>query len=885
MPRVTLLAEVSAATEGAGDSLRFAVLRDAGDIASPLTVRYATSGTASAGTDYAMPSGVVTIPANQRHAVISITPLNDTQIESRETVVVELLPDAAYQLGATALRRAQGAIADDDRLGTGSAVIAANAFNTFSWFGPASVSNVPVGGMPFGTARRVTLNSVPANFWDAQIRGTNATSLNAGDKLLWRFWVRSTNGQPVNFSAVLEREGSPWTKSVTRGISTRSTEWQLVLIPAQVAESYSPGGMAVALQFGQQTQSFEVGGMELISYGSAVALADLPMSNQTYFGRAGADYAWRDAADERIEQLRKSDLTLDIVDTSGNRITEATVRVRLDQHAFGFGTAVDSRALLEQPLANRVPYQNIVREHFSSVVLENDLKWAGWQNAPWRAINALNWFEANGIDNIRGHTLIWPYWQYMEASPGSIYGGINYRSDPNKPDSQEEYEARVTVDGQAAAQNWLRQRIVNQIGSQASNVNLAGRLRDWDVINEPWGAGQVTGIVGQDQWKVWLDTARAAEPSARLFVNDYPALDGGSHLDGFYNILASLKAQGAPIDGLGLQGHVGSTTPDIDRVLATYDRFAQLDLAMQITEFDITHPEEQLQADYLRDLMLLTFSHEGFDSFLIWGFWAGRHWLPEAALWRQDWSIKPNGQMWVDLVGSEWTTDVSGPTDAAGRFEARGFDGRYTVEITHDGLTTTHTVTLDADDTTTTLVIPDRRAPSVDAVVYEFDAPQPRVRIRFSEDIGNTLTASDVILLNMTTGQPLTGFTLNYDASQKAATLTFAAIPTNGRWTMSIPAGAVSDLSNNLNLAAGGQFDVLAGDANRDGAVDFADLLIVAQNFGATGRSFSQGNFDYDAPGRVDFADLLIAAQNFGGSLLSAEAHRVERTRSRIIEL
>jgi GH35 family endo-1,4-beta-xylanase len=885
LPRVTLQAEVSAAVEGAGDSLRFAVVRDATNITSPLTVRFALSGNASAGSDYPTPSGVVTIPANQRFAPITVAPINDTAVESRETVAVELVPDPAYTLGATALRKAQGTIADDDRLGAGTALLAPNAFNSFGWFGPASVSNVAVSDMPFSTARRVTLNSVPANFWEAQVRGNNPVAVNAGDKLLWRFWVRSVNSQPVNFSAVLEREGAPWTKSAAAGVSTRSTQWQLMLVPAQVAENYAPGGMGIALQFGQQTQSFEIGGMELINYGPSIALSDLPMSNQTYFGRSGSDYSWRDAAYARVEQLRKSDLTLSIRDTSGNLVTDATVRVRLDQHAFGFGTAVDSWALLEQPISNRTPYQNIVRDHFSSVVLENDLKWSGWQNTPWRAINALNWFDANGIDNVRGHNLIWPYWQYMEASTGNTYGGINYRSDPNKPDAQEEYEAHVAIDGQASARAWLRQRIVNHISSQASNINLQGRLRDWDVINEPWASGEVTTVVGQDQWKVWLDTARAADPSARLFVNDYPALDAGSHLDGFHDILASLKAQGAAIDGLGLQGHVGTATPDIDRVLATYDRFAQLELAMQITEFDITHPDEQLQADYLRDLMLATFSHEGFDSFLIWGFWAGRHWLPDAALWRQDWSIKPNGQMWVDLVGSEWTTDLTGPTNAAGQFLARGFDGRYTVEITHEGLTTVQTVTLDAADTAATVVIPDRRSPRVDAVVYEFDAPQPRVRIDFSEDIGATLTASDIVLTNTTTGQTLTGFSVSYDAIQKQARIGFASIPTDGRWTLTLPEAAVRDLSNNPNALASGSFEVLTGDADRDGTVGFSDLLIVAQNYGTTGRTFSQGNFDYDLAGRVDFDDLLIVAQRYGNSLIRPARSQSRRYRMTVIEL
>jgi hypothetical protein len=50
------------------------------------------------------------------------------------------------------------------------------------------------------------------------------------------------------------------------------------------------------------------------------------------------------------------------------------------------------------------------------------------------------------------------------------------------------------------------------------------------------------------------------------------------------------------------------------------------------------------------------------------------------------------------------------------------------------------------------------------------------------------------------------------------------------------------------------------GDANGDGRVDFADLLILAQNYGKPG-GWSAG--DFNADGAVGFDDLLILAQNY----------------------
>jgi autotransporter-associated beta strand protein len=75
------------------------------------------------------------------------------------------------------------------------------------------------------------------------------------------------------------------------------------------------------------------------------------------------------------------------------------------------------------------------------------------------------------------------------------------------------------------------------------------------------------------------------------------------------------------------------------------------------------------------------------------------------------------------------------------------------------------------------------------------------------------------------------------------------------------------------NNAAGLQVEVaytLPGDANLDYAVDFTDLVALAQNYETADNVWAEGDFTYD--GLVDFNDLVLLAQNYEASLPAGAA-------------
>ncbi len=381
------------------------------------------------------------------------------------------------------------------------------------------------------------------------------------------------------------------------------------------------------------------------------------------------DAPWRDEATARIDAIRKADLTVRVTDAAGNPLPAADVGVHMQQHEFGFGAAVQAYRLRDSDPQHDM-YKQKVAELFNVATIENNLKWPPWEGE-WGsnftqqgAQDAVAWLANQGIE-VRGHNLIWPGYSNLPQSVQTILDG-------------------APLD--ATEQQQLRDAIAAHIDDIAGT--FAGQLTAWDVVNEPRANHDVMDNLpeGDQAMADWFQQARAADPNARLYLNEYGIITSGGGTDTvnqqlYYDTIEELKNNGAPIDGIGFQGHFSPgdlTGPE--QLWAVFDRFDQLGLDMQITEFDIGTDDEELQAAYTRDFLTAVFAHEAVDDFLTWVFWEGTAWRPEAAMFRSDWSIKPNGQTFLDLVFGEWWTDEELAADELGEALVRAFKGQYEIE-------------------------------------------------------------------------------------------------------------------------------------------------------------------------------------------------------------
>ena len=268
------------------------------------------------------------------------------------------------------------------------------------------------------------------------------------------------------------------------------------------------------------------------------------------------------------------------------------------------GTAVDDTALRNEP-----GYRRNLAEQFSSVTPENVMKWAVLEpvrgKRDWAAADRLVDFAAEHDQAVRGHTLVWfsqnPPW--VEALEGDELLQV------------------------------VREHI------RTTMERYAGRIRTWDVVNEPLedDGTRRPSVFQRELGDGWVEdafrTARVADGEAKLYLNEIGAEAPGPKSDALYALVRELLGRGVPIDGVGFQAHLNRRgVPDGFR--ANLERFAALGVDVAITEADVALklPADaaalRVQARVYRGAVKDCLAIPRCRSITFWGFTDRHSWIP-----------------------------------------------------------------------------------------------------------------------------------------------------------------------------------------------------------------------------------------------------------------
>ena len=98
-PVVVVAATDPSPSEGGSTAGTFLIGR-LGDKSRPLTVNFTLGGTAANGSDFQSIGDSAVIPADGSWVQVTVTPIDDSQVETSETVILTLIPNAAYTIGS-----------------------------------------------------------------------------------------------------------------------------------------------------------------------------------------------------------------------------------------------------------------------------------------------------------------------------------------------------------------------------------------------------------------------------------------------------------------------------------------------------------------------------------------------------------------------------------------------------------------------------------------------------------------------------------------------------------------------------------------------------------------------------------------------------------------
>lgn len=234
---------------------------------------------------------------------------------------------------------------------------------------------------------------------------------------------------------------------------------------------------------------------------------------------------------------------------------------------FMIGVAVNQRNVTD-------PVQMAkIRKEFNSMTAENDMKMVSLQpqEGVWNFGNAdkiADFCRANGI-KLRGHTLGW----HAQVGDWMFY------------DKNHELVSRDV----------LYARLKTHIQT------VVNRYKDvvycWDVFNEAIADGAWVRqplreslwyrIVGSDEFiRKAFEYAHEADPDALLFYNDYNECDPAKR-DRIYDMVKSMKEDGVPVHGIGMQGHYNIYGPSEEEMEAAVSKYSEIVDHIHVTELDI----------------------------------------------------------------------------------------------------------------------------------------------------------------------------------------------------------------------------------------------------------------------------------------------------------
>lgn len=334
-------------------------------------------------------------------------------------------------------------------------------------------------------------------------------------------------------------------------------------------------------------------------------------------GEISIEVLARDAIDPEL--TAQATFVIDVKEAASFNRPGARLRELASARDFMIGYAA-TRNFYEFP--DGALYADIAGEEFNIVTSENAMKWDLLNPLPgkyrWAAADNLVRFAKSRDQLVHGHTLVW----YTNL-PGWI-----------KRSALHERETH------------MREFIDRVLQRYADDVPI------WDVVNESLeDDGSLRNSIwheamGPSYIDIAFRQARQSAPDAILLYNEYDVAYAGPKSSAMVDLMQTLKDAGTPIDGVGFQLHLFADFDRFEEVAETFQKIANLDLDIYVTELDVSMRSEHSldqQAHVFEQILSACLNQPRCKAFQSWGFTDMYSWRSDyqPLMFDEQYRIKP----------------------------------------------------------------------------------------------------------------------------------------------------------------------------------------------------------------------------------------------------
>ncbi len=375
-----------------------------------------------------------------------------------------------------------------------------------------------------------------------------------------------------------------------------------------------------------------------------------------------------------IEKYRKGSVSIKVVDAHGRAVPNAELDIKQVSHAFKFGCYLKIDDLETSQLPD---YERQFTGLFNYAVIGT--YWDATENK--RGDKNWTWFD-------REAELTKKLGLSTQAAP--VLWGTNKYGTPA-------WLPRNKIDLLPVVEEHVK-----------SVVSRSAGIADWEIVNEPLARKtDVFAKLGTDEYiSTAFRRAKETAPSARFLLNEYGVFgsvdDHNYNRERYFELAERLIRNDVPIDVIGIQAHANGEWFEPANVAEQLDRYALLGKPIQITEFsaqtlgfkDRKTPlaitgnyrsgawDEEKQAEFYREFYTVAFGNPQVEAITTWGLDEERAWLPGIGLIDKNGVQKPVYRELDRLINTEWKTRLNVIADNDGKYDLRGFYGKYEIIVT-----------------------------------------------------------------------------------------------------------------------------------------------------------------------------------------------------------